>query len=70
MMDENVPVCKVMVVNDSTSNHVYAFTKEFNIAELNAVKISNKIYIDSRYLDVIAMVFDYDNKILQIHVDY
>lgn len=69
-MDENIAQCKVSVINDSTNESIYVWAKDFNIAELNALKISDKIYINNRYLDVITIVFNYDNKLLEIHVEY
>ncbi|MDU7150147.1 MAG: hypothetical protein E6300_16855 [Clostridium sp.] len=69
-MDENIAQCKVSVINDSTNESIYVWAKDFNIAELNALKISDKIYINNRYLDVITIVFNYDNKVLEIHVEY
>jgi len=64
------PICNAKVINDSTSDAVYIGSKNFNIAELEALKLSNKIFIDGRYMDIENLAFDYQCRTLEIHVKY
>lgn len=63
---EEISTCKVDLMLDSKS--VYAYRKDFNEAELKAIKISQQIYANDRYYNIENIVFNYERETLEIHI--
>ncbi|ABS32348.1 hypothetical protein [Clostridium botulinum] len=60
------PTCHVRILNDETKESVYHWRKEINIVEIEAIKISKKVYCNNQYYDIKTLVFNYDNLTLEI----
>ncbi|MCS4476698.1 hypothetical protein JQ032_17135 [Clostridium botulinum] len=46
------PTCHVKILNDETKESVYHWRKEINIVEIEAIKISKKVYCNNQYYDI------------------
>lgn len=69
-MEEDIAKCHVRVLNDKTSKCVYIGRKELNVAELEAIKMSNTMFIDQKDRDIKNISFNYDDLTLEVTVEY
>ncbi|ENK1244629.1 hypothetical protein ACFLKB_06120 [Clostridium sp. FAM 1755] len=60
------PTCHVRILNSETKESIYHWNKEINMVEIEAIKISKKVYCNRQYYDIKTLAFNYDNLTLEI----
>ena len=70
-MEYEMPICRVNIYLNDNSNLLNSGRGKFklNEAELKAISISNTIYYNNRYYDIINMAFNFnDSNTLEVFV--